>query len=281
MRFEGHQNHWTPLKAALAASVAEGLTFPLDSIKTRLQLSHTVGGWTVKKRAVVDIIQKRGVFGMYSGCSAAVLRHIPYTGCRIATFEMLKQQLGGEPTTGQTLLMGFVAGGLGQCIASPFDLVKIRIIADASKAPNLRRYRGVTQAFYKIWREEGMQGMWKGTSVAVQRAALVNLGELSTYSIAKKEISSRLWSEQDSRVHIASSLCSGFVSSFISTPADVVKSRMMNDSRNIYKSSLECLIDCMKKEGLPGIYKGFLTTWLRLGPWQMMFWVTYEFLSYS
>lgn len=266
----------TPLKAAIAASVAEGLTFPMDSIKTRLQLSQSVGGWNIKKRVIVESIRRQGVSGIYSGCSVAVLRHIPYTGCRIATFEFLKGTVGPEPSVVKTLLMGFVAGGLGQFVAAPFDVVKIRMVADAPKDKQFRRYHGIVDAFYKILSEEGLRGAWKGTSVAVQRAALVNLGELSTYSIVKKKLVSGSWSEGDSRVHLASSLCSGFVSSLISTPADVVKSRMMNDSEQRYSSSLRCFIDCIGREGFRGIYKGFLTTWLRLGPWQMMFWVTYE-----
>ena len=275
MRLEG--DYWTPLRAALAASVAEGLTFPIDSVKTTLQLSRTVGGWDAKKHVVVDMIQRRGISGIYSGCSAAVLRHIPYTGCRIATFEMLRRHFfGSDPTIPQTLFMGFMAGGLGQCIAAPFDVVKIRMIADASKESHLRRYHGVFDAFNTIRLEEGIKGMYRGTSVAVQRAALVNLGELSTYSIVKKHLLSRSFSEEDARVHVISSLCSWFVSSFISTPADVVKSRMMNDSDKRFSSSLKCLLDCLQKEGLPGIFKGFFATWLRLGPWQMAFWLTYE-----
>lgn len=277
MRIEG--DYWTPLRAASAACVAEGLTFPMDSIKTRLQLSHTVGGWEVKKRVIIDTVRRRGISGIYSGCSAAILRHIPYTGCRIATFEMLQQHIGPEPSVIQTLLMGFIAGGLGQCIAAPFDVVKIRIIADASREHHLRRYHGVPDAVSKIWSEEGIRGLYRGTSVAVQRAALVNLGELSTYSIVKKYLVERSWPEEDSRVHVMSSLCSGLVSSLISTPADVVKSRMMNDSEKRYSSSFKCLSDCLQNEGLRGIFKGFLTTWLRLGPWQMAFWLTYETIN--
>jgi len=189
---------------------------------------------------------------------------------------MLQRYLGPDPSVAQTLLMGFTAGGLGQCIAAPFDVVKIRIIADTSKDRHLRRYHGLFDAFQTIRVEDGWKGMYRGTSVAVQRAALVNLGELSTYSIVKKHLVSHSWSMEDSRVHVISSMCSGFVSSFISTPADVVKSRMMNDSEKRYSSSLTCFLDCIQKEGLRGLFKGFLTTWLRLGPWQMAFWLTYE-----
>jgi hypothetical protein len=43
------------------------------------------------------------------------------------------------------------------------------------------RYDGMVHALLNILRQEGAAGLWRGTSPAVQRAALVNLGELATY----------------------------------------------------------------------------------------------------
>ncbi len=38
------------------------------------------------------------------------------------------------------------------------------------------RIKGVFQAFKKIYQEGGIRGLWRGSIVNVQRAALVNLG---------------------------------------------------------------------------------------------------------
>jgi solute carrier family 25 uncoupling protein 27 len=32
----------------------------------------------------------------------------------------------------------------------------------------------------------------------------------------------------------------------------------------------------VRKEGLLSLYKGFFPVWIRLAPWQMTFWVSYE-----
>lgn len=40
-------------------------------------------------------------------------------------------------------------------------------------------------AFQKILSEGGIKGLWKGSIPNVQRAALVNLGDLTTYDTAK------------------------------------------------------------------------------------------------
>ena len=72
------------------------------------------------------------------------------------------------------------------------------------------------------------------------------------------------------------------VGAIMGTPADVVKARMMNqpiDSNGrglIYKSSFECLSKTIKNEGLFGLYKGFVPCWLRMAPWSLTFWLSYE-----
>ena len=40
--------------------------------------------------------------------------------------------------------------------------------------------------------------------------------------------------------------------------------------------SYDCLVKTVKIEGLKALWKGFFPTWARLGPWQFVFWVSYE-----
>lgn len=44
----------------------------------------------------------------------------------------------------------------------------------------------------------------------------------------------------------------------------------------IYTSSLDCLVQTVKTEGFMALYKGFIPTWVRLGPWNIIFFMTYE-----
>ena len=47
------------------------------------------------------------------------------------------------------------------------------------------------------------------------------------------------------------------------TPADVIKTRIMNDSTH-YRSSWHCLVSTVRAEGYASLWKGFLPTWLRM-----------------
>jgi len=284
---------------SVSACIAETLTYPIDAVKTRLQLQGQIS--TEKKtvgalETATRVLRKEGIKGLYAGLSPALVRHVFYSGTRISVYEQLKatlqqqqqQQAGGlaaqaaQPGVGAKLLMGLTAGAVGQAVAVPADLVKVRMQADARAVAAGKqvapRYQGMADALVKITRQEGVVGLWRGASPAVQRAALVNLGELATYDQAKQAVLATGWVGDNVGAHTAASVCSGFFASLVSTPADVVKTRMMGQHATapLYTSSLDCLIKSVRAEGVMALYKGFLPTWMRLGPWQLVFWVSYE-----
>lgn len=44
----------------------------------------------------------------------------------------------------------------------------------------------------------------------------------------------------------------------------------------LYKSSIDCVRKTVKQEGFVALYKGFLPIWMRMAPWSLSFWLTYE-----
>ena len=153
---------------------------------------------------------------------------------------------------------------------------QVRMQADATAA--VPRYRGVAHAFASVVKEDGLRGLWRGTLPAVQRAALVNLGELATYDVAKAHAVDLLG--EGSFAHSVAALASGLVATAVSCPADVVKTRLMSQSVEGGQRQYSGMVDCLRKsvaaEGWPVLWRGFFLTWARLGPWQLTFWVVYE-----
>lgn len=273
----------------LAAMTAESVTFPVDMCKTRMQLSgEAVGG---ARQSIVgaagEIVRKEGFMGLYSGVSPAICRHIPYTGSRVGLYEYLRNRFqpagGGESSTLTKMGIGFTAGGTAQLIAVPFDVIKIRMQSDGRLVAQGKlaapRYTGVGHALSTIGRSEGIAGLWSGAKPAVARAALVNLGELATYDTAKQAIlRTEITGGDNVACHTLSAIASGFFAALVSTPADVVKTRLMNRTPGVeaYRGPIDCLVRTVRTEGFFALYKGFLPGWGRLGPWQLTFWVTYE-----
>ncbi|KAI3428177.1 hypothetical protein D9Q98_006557 [Chlorella vulgaris] len=280
------------LLSGVAASVAETATYPLDLLKTRLQLAGQLG--QAAPVTLPSVVRAEGLLALYKGLAPAVLRHFPYTGIRIVAFEQLsmfsRRRLGCEEPGSilplpVSLMLGLTAGGVAQLVAVPADLVKVRMQADgrlvAAGLQAAPRYRGVLHAFASIFRQQGAAGLWRGSLPAVQRAALVNLGELSTYQQAKQAVlASNLTGGDNVWAHAASSVCSGLAATVISTPADVVKTRLMNQEPHnpAYRGMMHCFTATLRAESWRGLYAGFLPTWARLGPWQLVFWTTTEAL---
>lgn len=50
-------------------------------------------------------------------------------------------------------------------------------------------------------------------------------------------------------------------------------------SHRIYKGSIDCFIQTVRNEGFGALYKGFIPTWFRMGPWNVIFFITYEQLK--
>jgi hypothetical protein len=65
----------------------------------------------------------------------------------------------------------------------------------------------------------------------------------------------------------------------MSTPADVVKSNYMNSPQSYQNNLMNCILSIYKEKGLFYFWRGSLLNWIRLGPWQMIFWMTYENLA--
>ena len=80
------------------------------------------------------------------------------------------------------------SGAVAQFCASPTDLVKVRMQMEGQKIlrGGVSRPKTMMQTFGEVLAAGGFFGLWKGCVPNVQRAALVNLGDLTGYDQAKR-----------------------------------------------------------------------------------------------
>lgn len=277
--------------ACCAASVAETVTFPLDITKTRLQIQgEYVSKMFVKNpvahrgtlRTIFGIVMEEGFRKLFQGLPPAVLRHVVYSGCRMQFYEVIRRE--NMKRTNDTVfpvwkacVFGMASGAAAQFLASPTDLVKVQMQMEGRRSLDGRpkRLRGTFHAFHLIYKKRGLRGLWRGWLPNCQRAALVNLGDLTTYDSVKHFILRNFNLGDNYVTHTMSSVCSGLVAASLGTPADVIKTRIMNEPE-LYKGSIDCLLKAAKNEGFLSLYKGFFPTWARMAPWSLTFWLTYE-----
>ncbi|KAL4239653.1 hypothetical protein ACF0H5_000460 [Mactra antiquata] len=284
--------------SAVAAMMAESVTYPLDLTRTRLQIQGEFGikGATVtySNRGMFKIMRgvviEEGVLNLYQGITPALYRQIIYSGFRMIIYEGLRDHVFTRNPDGsfplwKSVIVSAICGALGQFAASPTDLVKIQMQMEGRRRLEGKpvRIKNTGHAFSKIFKESGIRGLWRGWVPNVHRSILVNVGDLVTYDTVKRQLLLKTSLPDNFILHGITSACSGFVASVMCTPADVVKTRIMNQPTEngrpvLYKNSIECLIKTVRQEGIMALYKGFLPNYCRLGPWLTTFWLSYEHL---
>ncbi|XAR61272.1 hypothetical protein NMG60_11034920 [Bertholletia excelsa] len=138
--------------------------------------------------------------------------------------------------------------------------------------PNLRR--GAIGEVHRIASEEGIMGLWKGVGPAMARAAALTASQLATYDESKRILIRWTPLQEGFYLHFISSTIAGSVSTLITAPMDMIKTRLMlqreSSEAGAYKNGFHCAYQVMRTEGPRGLYKGSLAIFARLGPQTMI-----------
>lgn len=88
--------------------------------------------------------------------------------------------------------------------------------------------------------------------------------------------------------HLLSSSIAGVCACLVSSPIDVIRTRLMDQrmtvkaklrAETIYTSSWECAVATVRNEGFLALYRGFVPSFMRMGPWNVIFFLVYEQLK--
>ncbi|KAJ6959395.1 hypothetical protein NC653_037661 [Populus alba x Populus x berolinensis] len=110
---------------------------------------------------------------------------------------------------------------------------------------------------------------------------IVMASQLASYDQAKEMILEKGLMSDGIGTHVSASFLAGFVASVASNPIDVIKTRIMNMKvepgvEPPYKDALDCAMKTVKAEGPMALYKGFIPTISRQGPFTVVLFVTLE-----
>ncbi|XP_061365809.1 mitochondrial uncoupling protein 5-like [Gastrolobium bilobum] len=232
------------------------------------------------------IVQSEGIAALFSGVSATVLRQTLYSTTRMGLYDVIKQkwtdpELGTMPLS-RKIAAGLVAGGIGAAVGNPADVAMVRMQADGRlPAGERRNYKSVFNAIRSMSNQEGIVSLWRGSGLTVNRAMIVTASQLASYDQFKETILEKGWIKDGLGTHVAASFAAGFVASVASNPVDVIKTRVMNmkvvaGETPPYNGALDCAIKTVRAEGPMALYKGFIPTMSRQGPFTVVLFVTLE-----
>ncbi|XP_033213426.1 mitochondrial dicarboxylate carrier [Belonocnema kinseyi] len=261
----------------LASAGAACVTHPLDLLKVHLQTQQE-GKLSMSKLAV-RVVKKQGIFALYNGLTASLLRQLTYSTTRFAFYEVGKQSLESPENPMpfyQKLVLAGLSGAAGGVVGTPGDLINVRMQNDVKVAPELRRnYKHALDGLVRVWSEEGFLRLFSGCSTATGRAVLMTIGQLSFYDQIKLMLLQTEVFDDSPTTHFISSLFAGAIATTLTQPLDVLKTRAMNAKPGEYKSMGQ-LILYTAKSGPLGFFKGYVPAFVRLAPQTIL---TFVFLE--
>lgn len=271
-----------------AGMLASVIVQPLDLVKTRMQVAGASGKREYKSSfdCIAKVFQSEGFLAFYNGISAGLLRQATYTTTRMGVYQMEVEHYQNAyqkpPNVLASMAMGIVAGACGAVVGNPAEVSLIRMMADNRLPEDQRRkYKNVGDAVLRIIREEGVLALWRGCAPTVARAMIVNMVQLASYSQFKLLFKSYL--NEGLGLHIASSMCSGLLTTIASMPMDMAKTRIQNmkitDGKREYKGTLDVIMSVVRNEGVFSLWKGFTPYLCRLGPHTVFAFVFLEQLN--
>ncbi|CAL4086533.1 unnamed protein product [Meganyctiphanes norvegica] len=169
----------------------------------------------------LNISMDRYIYTIYIGIAPAVLRQATYGTIKFGLYYTLKKQLSknNEEHLGTNVFCAVTAGVVSSAMANPTDVLKVRLQGGHQDFRNM----GLMDAFLSIYRNEGIQGLWRGVCPTAQRAGVIVGVELPIYDMCKHYFIRMNILPDNATNHFLSSFISSLGGAIASTPLDVIR----------------------------------------------------------
>eukprot|EP00897_Mesotaenium_endlicherianum_P010653 jgi/Mesen1/9616/ME000659S08983 len=216
---------------AIAGGLAGGFTnaalHPIDTVKTKLQMRGSVMMYAGPVDVVRKVLAAKGVAGFYSGLPAAILGSVLSSSVYFGTYEMGKGLLAaatGCPGALVPPLAAAVGNLTSSAVLVPKEVIKQRLQAGAEGS--------AMQVLMGTLRAEGVGGLYAGYSAALLRNLPANMLNFSTFEYLKAAWLVRSGKDRlEPWQSVLSGAAAGALSATLTTPLDVVKTRLMTQAR--------------------------------------------------
>ncbi|KAH8365392.1 hypothetical protein KR084_012667 [Drosophila pseudotakahashii] len=258
----------------VCSAIAVTTTHPLDLIKVQLQTQSRKDRKPVSE-IIKNIYERGGLSGFYNGISASWFRQLTYTTTRFALYEAGKDYVDAD-NMGAKMGLATFAGLVGGIVGVPGDVVTVRLQNDSKLPPESRRnYKNVFDGLYRIYKEEGMSSLFRGTLPAVSRAILLTIGTNAAYDQVKQMLKNATGAKDGVPLHFATSTIAGCIATVITQPIDVLKTTFMNAKPGEF-SGIGGAFLSIAKQGPLAFYKGFIPALIRVSPNTIITFILYE-----
>ncbi|PHH70316.1 hypothetical protein CDD80_6103 [Ophiocordyceps camponoti-rufipedis] len=177
--------------------------------------------------------------------------------------------------------LGSLAGAFGAFMVYPIDLVKTRLQNQRGALPGQRLYKNSIDCFQKVFRNEGIRGLYSGVlpqlvGVAPEKAIKLTVNDLVRGYLTDQEGKIPWWSE------VAAGASAGGCQVIFTNPLEIVKIRLQVQgevAKTVNATPKRSAMWIVRNLGLVGLYKGASACLLRDVPFSAIYFPTYSHLK--
>jgi solute carrier family 25 protein 44 len=261
--------------------VEQGLMYPSDLVKTRLQIDTRPGTkmWREMRSLFQHVVRVEGFRGLYRGFRFSTLGGIPPQLTCLVIYNWCKEkveELGGSRCHDlgiAPLIAGAMSEGVTAAFWVPIDIVVQRLQIQGSLAcktgwekdnsfvqrwsiPPGGRARTAVDIVKEIVREDGILGLWRG--LGAHYCSFVPQTGIwwASYERSKLILSRAVPQDYSGTpVHIGAGISAGAITAVLTNPLDIVKVRIQTQVA-VERTAWLTLGRMLRTEGLTSLGKG-------------------------
>jgi len=267
------------LAGALAGISEHTVMFPIDSIKTRMQVYTTQPQaiYSGVTNAFSTISAQEGAKRLWRGVGSVILGAGPAHAVYFGTYEAVKHATGGNNAGHQfasTAIAGASATIASDALMNPFDVVKQRLQLHNATS------RTVASTFQKVYTQEGLGAFWLSYPTTLTMTVPFTAVQFTVYEYAKAILNpSNAYSPA---THMISGGLAGALASAFTNPLDVCKTLLQ--TRGSSEDAIIRKANGMKdaaqiiwqREGARGFFRGLTPRVMVHTPSNAICWLSYE-----
>lgn len=262
----------------ISAAISKTMIAPIERVKLILQNQDASSqiSQANKYKGMNDcfkrIYYEQGFVSFWRGNVANCIRYFPAQAFSFsfkAIFSKLNRKYDQKTEKLKfflnNMLVGGLAGASALTILYPMDFARTRMGVDVGKNKSDRQFTGLNDCFKKIYKHDGIFGLYRGFAVSVlyafvQRAAyfgLYDTGKVYLFKDKEKSNFFAMWGFAQFTTIFAN---------IVGYPLDTIRRRLMMQSGRsdiLYKNAFDCIKKIYQKEGANAFFKGQWTNIIR------------------
>ncbi|KAJ1981888.1 Fe(2+) transporter [Dimargaris cristalligena] len=269
---------------AMAGIVEHSVMYPFDSIKTRMQVIQPSpqAVYSGVVQAVSHIGHTEGLKTLWRGVNSVILGAGPSHALYFATYEYIKDLVGGNSDQGSHPLASGLGGAcatvVSDALMNPFDVIKQRMQVHGST------HRNILECALQVFRREGLAAFYVSYPTTLAMTIPFQSIQFAAYESCRKFLNPD--GHYDPKTHIIAGAAAGALAAAATTPLDVMRTLLQTrghatDPRIIGARGIgDAFRIIYERKGLAGFWKGIQPRIISHVPSTALSWVTYEYFKW-